>query len=110
MGNIRVHELAKSLGVETSKVLSALEAMGVKATNMSGVDEETCAKIRRKFSPSAQPTSDGEQKSGQESRQEAAPKKKRIVAVFRPQNSRSGMMKGRSGAADSQREIGRAHV
>ena len=104
MGNIRVHELAKSLGVETSKVLSALEAMGVKATNMSGVDEETCAKIRRKLSPSAQPTSDGEQKSGQESRQEAAPKKKRIVAVFRPQNSRSGMMKGRSGAADSQRD------
>ena len=30
MGNIRVHELAKSLGVETSKVLSTLEAMGVK--------------------------------------------------------------------------------
>lgn len=104
MGNIRVHELAKSLGVETSKVLSTLEAMGVKATNMSGVDEETCAKIRRKLSPSAQPSSDGEQKPGQESRQEAAPKKKRIVAVFRPQNSRSGMMKGRSGAADSQRD------
>lgn len=104
MGNIRVHELAKSLGVETSKVLSALEAMGVKATNMSGVDEETCAKIRRKLSPSAQPASDGEQRPGQESRQEAAPKKKRIVAVFRPQNSRSGMMKGRSGAADSQRD------
>ena len=104
LGNIRVHELAKSLGVETSKVLSTLEAMGVKATNMSGVDEETCAKIRRKLSPSAQPSSDGEQKPGQESRQEAAPKKKRIVAVFRPQNSRSGMMKGRSGAADSQRD------
>ena len=78
MGNIRVHELAKSLGVETSKVLSALEAMGVKATNMSGVDEETCAKIRRKLSPSAQPASDGEQRTGQESRQEAAPKKKQL--------------------------------
>jgi len=38
----------------------------------------------------------GEQKAGQMG-QEAAPKKKRIVAVFRPQNSRSGMMPRRQG-------------
>ena len=38
----------------------------------------------------------GEQKNSQEG-QEGAPKKKRIVAVFRPQNSRSGMMPRRQG-------------
>lgn len=93
MGNIRVHELAKSLGVETSKVLSALESMGVKATNMSEVDEELSEKVRRKLSAKAPTHPDGE-KAGREGQEgsEAAPRKKRIVAVFRPQNSRSGMM------------------
>lgn len=38
----------------------------------------------------------GEQKNSQEG-QEGAPKKKRIIAVFRPQNSRSGMMPRRQG-------------
>ena len=93
MGNIRVHELAKSLGGETSKVLSALESMGVKATNMSEVDEELSEKVRRKLSAKAPTLPDGE-KAGREGQEgsEAAPRKKRIVAVFRPQNSRSGMM------------------
>lgn len=115
MGNIRVHELAKSLGVETSKVLSALESMGVKASNLSVVDAETSEKIRGKFSVKAKGTpaspaahtapAQAASASSEEKPVGEAPKKKRIVAVFRPQNSRSGMMPRRQGGRpDGQKD------
>lgn len=49
MGKMRVHELAKELGKDTSDVVSALAEMGIKATAASGVEEADCEKIRRKL-------------------------------------------------------------
>ncbi len=103
MGKMRVHELAKELGKDASDVVSALAEMGIKATAASGVEEADCEKIRRKLGgqteaqakkPSAAAqASQGASQSPEENGEGAqAPKKKRLVAVFRPQNARSGVI------------------
>ena len=82
MGKMRVHELAKELGKENKDILEALEGLGVQvSSHMSTVDEEVCEKIKKKF----------EKKDG--AKEEGKPKKKNIIQVFRPQNSKTGMVR-----------------
>ena len=103
MGKMRVHELAKELGKDTADVISVLAGMGIKATAASGVEEADCEKVRRKLSgqteaqakkPSAaaQESQSVSQGPGENGENGQAPKKKRLVAVFRPQNARSGVI------------------
>ena len=103
MGKMRVHELAKELGKDTADVISVLAGMGIKATAASGVEEADCEKVRRKLSgqteaqakkPSAaaKESQSVSQSPGENGENGQAPKKKRLVAVFRPQNARSGVI------------------
>lgn len=153
MGKMRVHELAKELGLENKALLDILAKKKVEVKNhMNSLSEDIISEIRKEFgknvqggenttaSPTgapkkagdtapkkaAQPKTDGEpekkaeavfrkvepetiqrsettQKSeGEVSKSEdetAAPKKKKIVQIFRPQNAKNAgrMSGGRSG-------------
>ena len=104
MAKVRVHALAKELGKETSEVIAALADMGIKATAVSGIEEEDCEKLRKKFTPKAAPKASkaadaaasaaaeagaAQTAAPQAAEAPAAPKKKKLVAVFRPQNAKS---------------------
>ncbi len=83
MSKIIVHDLAKELGIESSAIVKFLGDKNIQATHASGVDEETAGSIRAAF------------KKGEDSKGEAAPKKKNVVRVFRPQNTKQGKQQGR---------------
>ena len=77
MTKLRVHELAKELGMENKDLMEILEKKNVEAkTSMSSIPNEVVAELRS-----------GHAGKGTS---EDAPKKKNIVQVFRPQNSKSG--------------------
>ena len=77
MTKLRVHELAKELGMENKDLMEILEKKKVEAkTSMSSIPDEVVAELRS-----------GHAGKGTS---EDAPKKKNIVQVFRPQNSKSG--------------------
>ena len=77
MTKLRVHELAKELGMENKDLMEILEKKNVEAkTSMSSIPDEVVAELRS-----------GHTEKGTS---EDAPKKKNIVQVFRPQNSKSG--------------------
>ena len=96
---MRVHELAKELGLEKSKdILDALEAMGIKGKSaQSSVDEAEEAAVRKYFRKDSGDTekkaakkavSEKEGTAAEEGASEkpAKPKKKKYISVFRPQN------------------------
>ncbi len=83
MSKIIIHDLAKELGVESGAIVKFLEDKNIQATHASGVDEETAGSIRAAF------------KKGEASKTEAGPKKKNVVRVFRPQNTKQGKQQGR---------------
>ena len=83
MSKIIVHDLAKELGVESSAIVKFLGDKNIQATHASGVDEEIAGSIRAAF------------KKGEDSKGEAGPKKKNVVRVFRPQNTKQGKQQGR---------------
>ena len=77
MTKLRVHELAKELGMENKDLMEILEKKNVEAkTSMGSIPDEVVAELRS-----------GHAGKGTS---EDAPKKKNIVQVFRPQNSKSG--------------------
>ena len=79
MTKLRVHELAKELGMENKELMDVLAKKHVEVkSHMSSLSDEVVEELRG--------TRAG--KTGAEA--EDAPKKKNIVQVFRPQNSKSG--------------------
>ncbi len=118
MGKIRVHELAKELGKTSGDVIAVLAGMGIAdAKPASGIEENVALKVRESFSapnkskavpsssaaPSARKESVKKEGSAPEGAakataakapggEEAAPKKKKFVAVFRRENARSGVI------------------
>ncbi len=108
MGKIRVHELAKELGKTPGDVIDVLISMGmadVKST--SGIDENVAASVRSRLSepkkqgagaagrekaPASEAASGKEAGGKTNPTEEAAPKKKKFVAVFRRENARSGVI------------------
>ncbi len=118
MGKIRVHEIAKELGKTSADVIGVLAAMGIEdAKAQTGLDEETAAKVRSRFSADAKKPEKAPVKEPAEPKKEAAapkkeasapeaksaapdtkeasqeaPKKKKFVAVFRRENARSGVI------------------
>lgn len=92
MTKLRVHELAKELGMENKDLMEILEKKNVEAkTSMSSIPDEVVAELRS-----------GHAGKGTS---EDAPKKKNIVQVFRPQNSKSGNRR----PGDPVREMDRTH-
>ena len=50
MGNIKIHEIAKELGVNSKEVLEKARNIGIEVkSHLSSVDEETASKIRNNF-------------------------------------------------------------
>ena len=117
MTNIRVHELAKELGRENKEVMSVLKKNGVEVkSHMSNVGAKDAEMVRKQLAgktteikedENMQKNTDAEaaKKAAADStaksplteagKQEAPahPKKKNIIQVFRPQNSKTGMVK-----------------
>lgn len=147
MTKMRVHELAKELGIENKELLELLAKKNVEAkSHMSSLEEAVASELRKEFgkkvpaakstdgagsketdkkvpaaksaeakAPAAKaaekketeaksaeekaPSAKGAEGKGMEKPEEAVPKKKKIVQVFRPQNAKSGgrMQGGRQG-------------
>lgn len=148
MGKMRVHELAKELGLENKALLDILAKKKVEVKNhMNSLSEDIVSEVRREFGKKAQggenaaaPAADIPKKEGDtapkketpqkvesepskraeeavsrkaeavksqktegelsKTDEETAPKKKKIVQIFRPQNAKNAgrMSGGRSGA------------
>ncbi len=107
MAKIRVHELAKELAKENKDVITALQKLGVEVkSHMSNVEDADAGKVRALLRTNTgkmkeeermeqNPDKVTEQDSVKKSEGEGAaqPKKKNIIQVFRPQNSKTGMVK-----------------
>lgn len=82
MTKLRVHELAKELGMDNKELLDILAKKKVEVkSHMSTLEEQVTDTIRSEYA-----------KKKTENTEDGAPKKKKIVQVFRPQNSKSGKM------------------
>jgi len=56
MGNIRIYELARRLGVTNKEILEKLDGLGIKGkSHSSNIDEETADKIELIFKPKGKP-------------------------------------------------------
>ncbi len=105
MGKMRVQELARELGRENREIMAALEELGAPAaSHVSTIDDDNCEKIRRKFvkkTMTKEPENMNEKKTEENTVNagngntgaEPKPKKKNIIQVFRPQNSKTGMVR-----------------
>lgn len=128
MTKMRVHELAKELGLESKELIDILSKKKVEVKgHMSSVEDEVVAAIRAEHGK-ARPAKEekkeeqkgttesaehgkesGEKAQSAESAPEAAPKKKTIMQVFRPQNSKSAgrMQNNRPGNKTQMQRGGR---
>ena len=103
MAKSRIHELAKELEVDSRQILDYLQKKGVEVKNhMSTLEEEQEAVIRKVFGPEKkepaaapkeppkEPQKEIPKETPKESEKaEPVKKKKKIMAVFRPQNASS---------------------
>ena len=104
MTKMRVHELAKELGVENKEIIELLRSENIEVkSHVSSVDEAGIALVKSKLGakaeskgePKAEPKVESKAEPKVESKTEVPeadaaqaepPKKKNIVQVFRPQN------------------------
>ena len=93
MAKMRVHELAKELGIESKQIIETLNTTeyAVKAAS-SNVDDAAQEIVRKKFGkkPETKPEVKAEAKPEEEKTAERPKKKSSITAVFNPQNSKQG--------------------
>lgn len=92
MTKMRVHELARELGMDNKELMDMLEKKNVEVkTHMSSLEDDVVNDIRKnsKKGQDAGKTVEAEKQADVKPAEEA-PKKKNIVQVFRPQNSKSG--------------------
>ena len=88
MSKIKIYELAKELDKPSKELVEFLNKKDVEAkTHMSTIDEAEADMVRKAFAPKADVEKAEEEKSD-------APKKKKIVQVFRLQNTQSGGRQG----------------
>ena len=88
MSKIKIYELAKELDKPSKELVEFLNKKDVEAkTHMSTIDEAEADMVRKAFAPKADVEKAEEEKSD-------TPKKKKIVQVFRPQNTQSGGRQG----------------
>ena len=102
MANIRIHELAKELQVDSKEVLAFVNAQGIEAkSSQKALESDVEALVRKQFdgkggvaagTEAQQPESGKTQEATQPQQadaEEKPKKKKRLIAVFRPQNASS---------------------
>ena len=99
MTKMRVHELAKELGIENKELIEILQKKNVEVKNhMSSLEDSVAEEIRREHSGNKaakqEPKKEEEAKADSVKTEsadtkEAAPKKKNLAFVIRPQNSRN---------------------
>nr|WP_294492233.1 translation initiation factor IF-2 [uncultured Mediterraneibacter sp.] len=94
MTKMRVHELAKELGIENKALVEMLQKKNVEIKNhMSTVEDNVADEIRREISSKSTDQSDhtadkpAENVEGKDGA--SAPKKKNLAFVIRPQNSKN---------------------
>ncbi len=110
MTKMRVHELAKELGMDNKELLDILKNKNVDVKNhMSTLEDEVTEQIRREASAkknggAAAPAEKKEEAKAErpaekaEAKEGAAPKKKNLALVIRPQNPKnSSRLQGRPG-------------
>ena len=80
MSKMRVHELAKELGMDNKELMDILEKKNIEVkSHMSSLEENLVEEIKKEAG-----------KKEQKKTEEAAPKKKNLAFVIRPQNSKNG--------------------
>ena len=86
MSKMKIYELAKELDKSSKELMEFLAEKNVEAkSHMSSLEDETVDMVRKAF---------GKQEKADELKKAEAPKKKNIVHVFRPQNTRDGAKAG----------------
>ena len=91
MTKMRVHELAKELGIDNKELVEMLQKKNVEVKNhMSTVEDSVADAIRSEVS-SAHTEKKAEEKTeaSADGKDNAAPKKKNLAFVIRPQNSKN---------------------
>ena len=122
MSKLRVYELAKELEKTSKEVLSMLKDKGIEvASHSSTLSEEQIEVVKKAVSPKkeapvgeepdkAEKKNPVKEEAGTEKAVEA-PKKKKIVQVFRPQNgARQGRGQAQRGGARPQGQAGRTEM
>ncbi|HJD46660.1 MAG TPA: translation initiation factor IF-2 [Candidatus Mediterraneibacter norfolkensis] len=108
MTKLRVHELAKELNMDNKELLDILKSKNIDVKSHASTVEETVAdEIRRELSGnSASAKSEdaqAEKPAEKQSEKDAAPKKKNLAFVIRPQNSKnSSRLQGKRPARPAQ--------
>ena len=94
MTKMRVHELAKELGIDNKELVEMLQKKNVEIKNhMSSVEDQVADEIRREMTARSESRTEkkaekaAEPADGKENT--AAPKKKNLAFVIRPQNSKN---------------------
>ncbi|SEI41470.1 translation initiation factor IF-2 [Lachnospiraceae bacterium A10] len=96
MSKIRVHELAKELGLQSKDIMNFLNTNGREVKSaQSGLEDADVAAVKKHFqkteAPKAAPKSDDKKAEAPKKEGEAKPKKKStITAVFNAQYSKDG--------------------
>ena len=86
MSKMKIYELAKELDKSSKELMEFLAEKNVEAkSHMSSLEDETVDMVKKAF---------GKQEKADELKKDEAPKKKNIVHVFRPQNTRDGAKAG----------------
>ena len=98
MAKLKVHELAKELEVQSKDVVAFLQDKGIEKVAASALEDDMADMVRKHFSKSAgsAPKSDNADKAaetvakseGAEAKAEAPKKKKKIIFVSNPSNSK----------------------
>lgn len=98
MTKIRVHELAKELGMDNKELMDVLSKKNVEVSSQSStLPDEVVAELRG-----------SKGKAAVSAGAEGAPKKKNIVQVFRPQNSKSGTRRPAAGGGAARSQGGQS--
>lgn len=101
MSKMRVHELAKELGMDNKELMDILEKKNIEVkSHMSSLEENVVEEIKKEAG-----------KKEQKKTEEAAPKKKNLAFVIRPQNSKNGSrIQGNRAGVKGQKPSGGART
>ena len=93
MTKVRVHELAKELGMENKELLDLLQKKNIDVKNhMSTLEEDVAGEIRRERAgrpERKEEKAEGDSAAASAEKTDGAHKKKNLAYVIRPQNSRN---------------------
>ena len=93
MAKIRVHDLAKELGMESKELVDMLKSKNIEVKSQSALDDDVAAEIRKEAA--GRKSAEKKEEKAPE-KDGAAPKKKNLAFVVRPQNSKnSSRIQGR---------------